>query len=173
MPPHARRRTRRLIDFKSQHEGELNIVALMDAFTIILVFLIKSYTSDPTAITQDAQLRLPMSNSHLAVSEAVPLVVTQEAVMVNDKRVLQIQSGVIAPQDKQDAFLVPALYQALQVEAERQKAMGRYNDQVQFNGLLLVVADKRVPFRTLTEVLYTAGKAQFGNYKFAVVKNDL
>ena len=34
------------------HDDELNIVALMDAFTIILVFLIKSYASGPSVWTR-------------------------------------------------------------------------------------------------------------------------
>ncbi len=39
----------------------LTITSLMDAFTIILCFLLKTYGSDPINITQSAELRLPGS----------------------------------------------------------------------------------------------------------------
>jgi hypothetical protein len=34
------------------------------------------------------------------------------------------------------------------------------------------VADKKTTFQTLTQVLYSAGRAEFGQYKFAVLKKD-
>ena len=33
-----------------------------------------------------------------------------------------------------------------------------------------VVADKDTPYRLVLEVMYTAGQAEFGKFKFAVVK---
>ena len=36
--------------------------------------------------------------------------------------------------------------------------------------MMTIIADKTVTFRLLTEVLYTAGKAQYDKYKFAVIK---
>ena len=51
----------------------------------------------------------------------------------------------------------------------------RYNkkkQELQFKGLLTIIADRRVPFRLLTEVLYTAGQAEYGAYKFAVIKEE-
>src|SRR4051794_37986601 len=63
------------------HDDELNIVALMDAFTIILVFLIKSYASDPTQITQGDEVKLPVSSTTSSIVEAVPLVVSKKGIL--------------------------------------------------------------------------------------------
>jgi len=151
------------------HDEELNIVALMDAFTIILVFLIKSYASDPTQITMTKELEVPKSTSVLSVVEAVPLAITRSAILVADKPVLRLNDGAVDATAKQNMF-VSALHQALKDEAEKQKLIQRYNSKVKFEGLLLIIADRRTPFQTLTEVLYTAGQAEFAQYKFAVLK---
>ncbi len=34
------------------------------------------------------------------------------------------------------------------------------------------VADKKISYRALMEVLYTAGQAELGEYKFMVMKNE-
>lgn len=154
------------------HDDELNIVALMDAFTIILVFLIKSYSSDPTAITQSEELKVPQSTSLLSVVEATPLMITRLSIVVNDKMVVRMKDGAVDASEKDNQLLIPRLRDALVEEAKHQKLMAQYNSKVKFEGMLLVVADKGTPFNTLTEVLYTAGQAEFGNYKFAVLKNE-
>ncbi len=150
---------------------ELNIVALMDAFTIILVFLIKSYSSDPTNITQSADLTLPRSTTTLAITEAVPLVITQKAILVANKAVARMGPDGVDATEKQ-GMMLPRVIEALKKEAENQKMIERYNSKVKFEGLVLVIADKKIQFHTLTEVLYSAGQAEFGQYKFAVLKNE-
>lgn len=155
---------------EEEHAGELNIVALMDAFTIILVFLIKSYASDPTAITQGDDIQLPQSNTLLSVPEAVPLVISKKGILVNSQAVVRLlDNGEVDPTQKQGFRILP-LVEALKKEADHHKMIGRYNTKVKFEGLLLIVADKGTKFSTLTDVLVTAGQVEFGQFKFATLK---
>jgi len=43
-------------------------------------------------------------------------------------------------------------------------------DVVPFKGRLLLQCDREIPFSLLREVMYTAGQAQFGEFKFVVYK---
>jgi biopolymer transport protein ExbD len=157
---------------EEDHSGELNIVALMDAFTIILVFLIKSTASDPTQITQGDDIRIPASSALLSVPEAVPLVISRKGILVDSQAVVRIMDdGRVDPSEKQ-GFLVPRLAEALKKQAEHYKMISRYNSKVKFEGLLLIIADKETKFDTLTDVLFTAGQMEFGQFKFAVLKNE-
>jgi len=158
---------------KHEPAGEegLNIVPLLDAFTIILVFLIKSYQSDPTAITQDENLKLPTSTTTQMILEAVPVVITKKGVLVGDQAVVRVIDGNVDPSEKQ-GFGVPRITEALKKEAEKQKMIARFNSKVQFEGILLIVSDKETKFQTLTDVLYSAGQAEFGKFKFAVLRLD-
>ena len=74
--------------------------------------------------------------------------------------------------DPAQMFIEP-LHEALETKAEAQRLIARYNKmrkELKFKGLLTIIADRRIPFRLLTEILYTAGKAEYGSYKFAVIK---
>lgn len=164
-----KKKAKRIEREPESHDDELNIVALMDAFTIILVFLIKSYASDPTAISQDKDIQLPASTTQLSVVEAVPVVITQNAVLVNDKAVVKIIDKGIDPAEKQ-GMAVPRLVEAMREEADRQKKIGALNQRVKFEGLMLLVADKGTHYKVITEVLYAGGQAEFGNFKFAAMK---
>ena len=39
-----------------------------------------------------------------------------------------------------------------------------------FDGIAIVMADRRTPYRLLTEVLYSAGQAEFSNYRLIVMQ---
>jgi len=171
MRKHAKKEKRKANE-PPAHDDELNIVALMDAFTIILVFLIKSYASDPTQITQGDEVKLPTSTTHTMIPEAVPLVVSKKGILVDNQAVVRVMDdGLVDPSEKQGVF-IPRLAEALKKQADHHKMIARYNTKVKFEGLLLVVADKNTKFTTLTDVLYTAGQVEFGQFKFAVLKNE-
>jgi biopolymer transport protein ExbD len=90
--------------------------------------------------------------------------------------VADVQGGLIPAAAKEggraDAFFVGAVYEALKKEVEKQKTIAKWNKNAPFTGRVNVVADRKIPYRTLMEVLYTAGQAELGEYKFMVLKND-
>ncbi len=65
-----------------------------------------------------------------------------------------------------------AVYDALKREVDKQKYIAQFNADVPFAGRINLVADKRITYRTLMEVLYTAGQAELGEYKFMVLKSQ-
>jgi hypothetical protein len=156
---------------------ELNIVAMMDMFTIILVYLLKSYAADPVQISPNSDTLLPQSTTQLNPQEAVQLAISPKVILLNDRKVATVRDGRVSQEYKKDnnpasMYIVP-LYEALKAEGNKQKMFAKYNKskaEMQFKGLLTIIADKRIPFRLLTEVLYTAGQAEYGAYKFAVIK---
>ncbi len=168
----ARRRAR-----EAQGEiRELNIVAMMDMMTIILVFLLKSYQTSAINVNLGADLAIPQSTTHLHPQENITITVSSREVAVNDRRVVGVESGLIPAAAKEgsraDAFYVGPIYDALKKEVDKQKYIARYNKDAPFAGRLNVVVDRRIPYRTLMEVLYTAGQAELGEYKFMVLKNE-
>jgi hypothetical protein len=39
-----------------------------------------------------------------------------------------------------------------------------------FKGELVLIADQTIPYRMVSEVLYTAGQAEYGKYRLVVLK---
>lgn len=158
------------------HEYPLNITAMMDMMTIILVYLLKSYASAPDNIQPSDDLKLAASMTRIKPEEAVPVAITKKGIMVNDKTVVTVSNGKVPAQykegQKETAYLISPLLQAMKNEAEKQKTIARYNKSKDFKGLVMVIGDRMVPYRLLTEVLYTVGQAEFGQYKFAVTANE-
>ena len=58
----------------------------------------------------------------------------------------------------------------LKEEVQKQKKIAKYNPAAAFKGVVTIVADQNMSFRLLSEVMYTAGQAEFSKFKFAVVK---
>jgi biopolymer transport protein ExbD len=155
---------------------ELNIVAMMDMMTIILVFLLKSYQASAINVNMSDTLSIPQSTTQLHPQENITVTVSMNEVAVNDRKVVEVQGGAIPAAVKEggraDAFYVGAVYDALKKEVDKQKYIAQYNKDAPFSGRINVVADKKIPYRTLMEILYTAGQAELGEYKFMVLKAE-
>jgi len=151
----------------------LIITSLMDAFTIILCFLLKTYGSDPVNITQSNDLRLPGSVAKAPLRAATTIAITRNAILVDDRRVVDLRDGAVDPSNKRDGatgYFINPLFDALTEAAQNQKLIASRNQAIRFEGLALILGHKTTTFRTLTEVLYTAGQAEFNQFKFAVVQ---
>lgn len=170
-PPQRKQKKSRI----EEHEYPLNITAMMDMMTIILVYLLKSYSSDPTNITPQSDLSMPFSTTRLKPEAAVPLAVSKNSILINDKEVCKIINGKVDVNCKEgkseEQYMIQTLFSALDAERQKQEEIAAYNPAQQFKGLILIMADKDIPFRVISEILYTAGQAQFGNFKFVVLKN--
>ena len=170
------RRAKRKARAAEGEVSELNITAMMDMMTIILVFLLKSYQASAINVNMGADLTIPQSTTQLHPQENITVTVSLREVAVNDRKVVAVAGGAIPAAAKEggraDAFYVGAIYDALKKEVDKQKYIAQYNKDAPFTGRVNVVADKKIPYRTLMEVLYTAGQAELGEYKFMVLKND-
>jgi biopolymer transport protein ExbD len=170
------RRAKRKVRAAEGEVSELNITAMMDMMTIILVFLLKSYQTSTVNVTMTEDLTVPVSTTQLAPQDNIGLSISMKEVLVGERRVVEIRNGVIPAAAKEggraDSFYVGAVYDALKKEVDKQKYIAQFNKAAPFTGRVNVVADKKVPYRTLMEVLYTAGQAELGEYKFMVMKND-
>lgn len=158
---------------------QLNMLPMMALFTIILCYLLKSYSTDPVQITPTPGTLLPESSTDLSPQEAVHVAISDRVILVEDQKVADVKNGRVLAEFKKDrnpaSMYIAPLYDALKKAGDRQKMFARYNkkkQELQFKGLLTIIADKRIPFRLLTEVLYTAGQAEYGAYKFAVIKEE-
>ncbi len=170
------RRARRKLREAEGEIRELNIVAMMDMMTIILVFLLKSYQASAINVNMGADLSIPESTAQLHPQENITVTLSLKEVAVNDRKIVPVQDGLIPAATKEggraDAFYVGAVYDALKKEVDKQKYIAKFNKDAPFTGRVNIVADKKLPYRTLMDVLYTAGQAELGEYKFMVLKND-
>lgn len=147
-----RRRARRVVETAS-----LSITSMMDMMTIILIFLLRSFSTDEIAITPSAELRLPVSTATTRPTVHVLVAVSSAGIAVDGLRVADAQPGA--------ELGIPELIDALKDKARR-AVPGEADAPVE--GLLLVECDRATRFEVLRRVLYSAGEAGFPRYKLVV-----
>lgn len=168
---------RRKKEIKEHGEAieELNITAMLDMMTIILVFLLKSYSASSTAVTLTDDLLLPVSDSQQKIEEAIRVTVSRKEITVEDRKVCDLVNGSVDPSFKRDGdagYFITPLFNGLQIEVKRLEQIARLNPRVTFKGRIIIIAHKAITYRLLTEVLYTAGQAKLGAFQLLVLRKE-
>ena len=150
---------------------ELNITAMMDMMTILLVFLLKSFSSSSVAVTASEDVRPPVSSTQLTPKDTVAVTITPRTIMVGEKEVVRLVNGVVPAEDLQGRLVVP-LAAELQKQVKTLKFFAERNPDAAFNHELSIIGDKKVSYDLLLTVLYTAGQNELENYRFVVLKRE-
>ncbi|HJL17618.1 MAG TPA: biopolymer transporter ExbD [Sandaracinaceae bacterium LLY-WYZ-13_1] len=168
-----RRKLRRIPPFEEQ---ALNIYPLMDVMTILLVFMIMQFAAETSQVMQSAELQIPYSTSEADLESALSVTISRTEISVDGNQVLTLRNGIVDPSHKQGGgtgFLITPLHNVMIRQRDTQKALEQATaGQRPFTGTVQIIADKRTPFRTLSEVIYTLGQAEFSNLHFVVLQHD-
>ena len=155
------------------HAG-LNIYPMMDMLTILLVYMMAIFaTSTAAAVQESTELRIPYSTSEVELGDALPVQISRSEVVVDGKSILELRNGIVDPSLKQggsSGFLITPLYKELSEVRDRKKRTAQRFANQPFVGEVQVIADRRTPFRTVSEVIYTLGQTEFKNLRFVVNK---
>lgn len=150
---------------------KIQITSMVDMFVILLVFLLRSYSTSPVNITPKQGLRLPESTAPTDPADVLKMVVSTDGVFVEDKRVLTLKDGAIDKADTEsaDPQFIRKLYDALDERAKLAKSIAKANDSFEFDGKILLQADRTLPYDMLKRVMYTSMMAGYADVKLAVV----
>lgn len=151
--------------------SELNLTAMVDMMTIILVFLLKSFSASNVAMVSGEDVRPPVSSTRLTPNDAVPVTITASSILVKEQEVVRLVGGAI-PAEQLEGRTVVALAEALKKEVAKLRLIAEHRDDAPFSGEMSVIADREVPYRLLTTVLYTAGQAELDSYRFVVLQKE-
>jgi len=169
---------------RNAHEADvnfLNITAMLDIMTIILVFLLKTLGESSSAIPQSDDLRLPTSvakdDPH---QEGVTLTISKSQILVGDQKIIplpgresQAQTGVGAQNKRggpNDLYIVP-LGNVLQTARRTDVALRRAKGLDPSTSEAIIIADRGTPYRLFIEVLFTLGQSEFGKYHLMVMQS--
>jgi biopolymer transport protein ExbD len=161
--------------FKKHAQSEemaLQITSLADIFVIILVFLLKSFSTGSVNLTPTKGMQLPQAQGGEASFEALKVEITETAVSVEDQPAAELKAFKFAPSDLRQNGSSGALSKVLERERQRQLMIARANSDVKVDPKILVVSDQRVPYATVKSVLATAALNGYTDFKLAVVKGD-
>ncbi len=158
----------------------LNITAMLDIMTIILVFLLKSLGESSASVPQSDDLRLPTSIIRTQPpEEGVMVTVSKTLILVGDNKVLTLpgresmaQTGVGARHKRKgpnDLYIVP-LGNALREARETDKLIRQAKGLDPAGSEAIIIGDGTTPYRLLMEVLFTLGQSGFNKYHLMVMQ---
>ncbi len=143
---------------------KLNLTSMMDMFTIILVFLLKTYATEGQLLQPSESLTLPKSNITTPPETALDIVVSKDVVMLNDKKIVDFEQV-----KRQEEFIIPALRRELEVHAQKAKAMEQQYG-IPFSGKVTIQGDQSIEYQDLVKVMATCGASEYPNMRLVVYR---
>ena len=159
MTPLERRAERKS---RNQTGLDMNLVSLIDIFTILIFFLLSS-TAGVELLPSTKAVQLPQSNTDKAPKDTIVVVVSAEDILVDGRRVATVAQALAGTGD-----LIEPLKAELDLLSASRKVV-REENKAQAQAVT-IMGDKNIPFRLLRRVMVTAARANFTDVSFAVIQ---
>ena len=137
----------------------LNLVSLMDIFTILVFFLLIN-SGNVEVLETDDSLDLPSSNSERAPEETLVVLVNRSAIVVGGRPVAEINTLELT-----DNGEIVALSEELQHQASRKTPTER---EEQDGFAVTIMGDKDTPYSLLKSIIQTCSAENYRDIALAV-----
>jgi biopolymer transport protein TolR len=139
---------------------DMNLVALIDIFTILIFFLMSS--TGVEVLTSHRSVKLPESSAEKLPHETVVVTVSATEILVGGRAVASVRDALAS-----DADLIAPLQAELELQARR-AVLGA--DSAGRSQAVTILGDKDIPYRLLRKVMVTAARANYSDVAFAVTR---
>jgi biopolymer transport protein ExbD len=144
---------------RNQTMVDMNLVSLIDVFTILIFFLL-SNSGGVEILPSPKAVQLPESVSEKAPRENLIVVVSGSEILVDGRKIANV-ADVLA----MEGDLIAPLKAELDLQANRQVI--RKENEAQ-SKQLTIMGDKDIPYRLLRKIMVTSARASFSDVSFAV-----
>jgi biopolymer transport protein ExbD len=162
----------------------LSLVAMVDMFTVLVVFLLQNYQTTGEVIDISDDVKLPKAGAVRELKPAHVVVVSKDSIIL-DKDII----ATFAQVKEQKDWKIDNLFNRLtdrfrDADAKRQELAARVREAVQETKpddlknkidderRVTVQADRAIDFLTVKKVMYTLSEAGASEINFAVIKDD-
>jgi biopolymer transport protein ExbD len=145
----------------------LQITSMADIFMILLVFLLKSYSTSINNLAPTSGLTLPSVADKVVgeVKETVKLEISPSTILIDTKPVVNLANFEFPPGEIGANGQNPSIYSILFEERKRQPIPNMDSN-------LIVMADQETPYATLKTVVASAAAAGFVDLQLVVVEPE-
>jgi len=146
---------------KAKNVG-INLVSLMDIFTILVFFLLVN-SSDVETLSSKDGIELPESISETKPKETIIIIVSEKHILVQGRKITDVSSVL---QSKSDTIL--ALKKELEFQLEKSDDKEKLKETI--SGNVTIMGDRKIPYRLLKKIMLTCAQSNYGNISLAVEK---
>ncbi len=136
------------------------LTSLIDVMTILLVFLIKSFSVEGNLITPSPDLELPISTSQKPPKPVFSLEISKSAILSEGQPIAQIDDF-----KNNDTLLIPMLYDWMLLQRTKGDGVSESKD-------VLIQSDRESEFNIVKRVMFTCSKAGFSDFSVLVIEEE-
>ena len=149
---------------RNARNSALNLVSLMDIFTILVFFLLVN-SSDVETLPNAKELQLPESIAETKAKETVVILIGEEDILVQGTPVAKVADVM-----KLKGNDIPALRKALKSQNER--VLKREANEDVSGREVTIMGDREIPYRLLKKVMATCTGSDYGQISLAVLQKS-
>ena len=145
--------------------SKLNLVSLMDIFTILVFFLIVNQ-SEVKVLQNTKDLNLPVSIAEELPADNILITVLSQSIMIQDRVIWQPDSVLTQVDDAINSGLITAIKTELGYLAKKRVEL---TESEQKNGrAVTIIGDASVPYQLLKQIMAACADSDFRNMSLAV-----
>jgi biopolymer transport protein ExbD len=158
----------------------LNLTAMMDMMTILLIFLIMAMAVATSPLT--VSVSLPPSTTQLPEPEQTKVVtIAKEAILVEGVPIVKVLNGDVSTGERTEGQFGSEITKLREILSAHHEGLYKLSGGEEPTHELTIIADKDIPYRLLYSVMYTAGQATakshpsgpgFTKYRLIVLRNE-
>ncbi|HUH37379.1 MAG TPA: biopolymer transporter ExbD [Spongiibacteraceae bacterium] len=156
--PRARRMAR--VQRRNQQVSKLNLVSLMDIFTILVFFLLLN-TGDVEVLENDKSIRLPDSVAEQRPDSTLVVRVNETRIMVGSRALVDVSQVM-----QRDDMQIAELANELKHQAERRPLTTR--EEIEAGRAVTIMGDREIPYALLKRIMQTCAAQDYRNISLAV-----
>jgi len=162
----------------SPDEGfELNVIPMLDMFTILTIFLLMSYSTDPVNLEYTEFLKPPMSKTQDVLVTRPQINVAANEILLEDKTIVQVNpntSEVVNRRANISQGAIVPLHEALKGLRENVDTMLKINEDnpqlKKVRSTIVMSADRNIKFKLIKQVMLTASQTEFIRFQLVVTR---
>jgi biopolymer transport protein TolR len=140
---------------------DLNLVSLIDIFTILIFFLLFNM-GVAEILPNSKSIKLPESTAEKLPRETVVVMVSQNDIIVDGRKVAAVADVI-----RSEGDLIPTLKAELDLLKSRQVIRAENEASTR---AITIMGDKEIPYQLLRKVMVTCARADYTDMSFAVQK---
>ena len=147
---------------RQKQQSKLNLVSLMDIFTILVFFLLLN-SSDVEVLQADKSIKLPESIAEKIPATTLVVRINSESIFVGNQTVAPVASILQSEEQMIVALSKELAYQTSKAKplTDEQKLAGR---------AVTIMGDHSIPYQLLKKVMATCAASDYRNISLAVSK---
>ncbi|MFI4932345.1 MAG: ExbD/TolR family protein [Burkholderiales bacterium] len=144
---------------RNKQQLDLNLVSLIDIFTILIFFLLSS-ASEVETLPSFKSVKLPESTADTHPRETIVVTISAAEIIVDGRKVADVAEVMRSNDD-----VIAPLKAELELLSKRQVI--REKNQAS-KAAITIMGDKDISYRLLRKVMVTSARANFTDVSFAV-----